>query len=195
MNYKKLSTLLLCGMMLVGCSAKKEESSTGVYTPGTYSATSSGRNGDVTVNLTVDANKITDLSTDHEETSGIGDVAIEELTTFVLENQAIPSDTVTGATISSKAFIEALTSAIEEAGGDPNTMTSSNSSTSTTEEYETSADIVIIGAGAAGMTAAVTASNEGASVILLEKSSTTGGNTPAAANGVNAADSKIQLEP
>lgn len=194
MNYKKLSTLLLCGMMLVGCSAKKEESSTGVYTPGTYSATSSGRNGDVTVNLTVDANKITDLSTDHEETSGIGDVAIEELTTFVLENQAIPSDTVTSATISSKAFIEALTSAIEEAGGDPSTMTGAVSSTSTTEEYETSADIVIIGAGAAGMTAAVTASNEGASVILLEKSSTTGGNTPAAANGVNAADSKIQLE-
>lgn len=194
MNYKKLSILVLCGMMLTGCSAKKEESSTGVYTPGTYFATSSGRNDDVTVNLTVDENKITDLTTSHEETSGIGDVAIEELTTFVLENQAIPSDTVSGATISSKAFIEALTSAIEEAGGDPSTMTSEVSSTTTTEEYETSADIVIIGAGAAGMTAAVTASNEGASVILLEKSSTTGGNTPAAANGVNAADSKVQLE-
>ena len=60
-------------------------------------------------------------------------------------------------------------------------------------DYITEADLIVVGGGAAGMTAAVTASENGVSVILLEKSTRLGGNTPAAANGVNAADSKVQL--
>ncbi|MDO4634284.1 MAG: FAD-dependent oxidoreductase [Eubacteriales bacterium] len=55
------------------------------------------------------------------------------------------------------------------------------------------ADLIVVGGGAAGMTAATTASEEGLSVILLEKSASLGGNTLAAANGVNAADSAVQL--
>ena len=58
---------------------------------------------------------------------------------------------------------------------------------------ETEADIIVVGGGAAGMTAAITAHDLGASVILLEKSAVLGGNTICSANGINAADSAVQL--
>ncbi|MDY6035045.1 MAG: FAD-dependent oxidoreductase [Bulleidia sp.] len=76
-----------------------------------------------------------------------------------------------------------------------NTNTASQQSISVEEtSYETSADVIVVGAGAAGMTAAITAAENGTKVILLEKSNIVGGNTYCAVNGINAADSKVQLE-
>lgn len=193
---KKAGIILLSGLLLCGCSSTNTASSvsqTNLFQPGTYSASAEGRNGEVSVTITVDAESITDVTSENEETSGIGDAAIETLIKETLDTQSIPTDTISGATISSNAYIEALSDALEQAGADPDALKKSSESASDTE-YETDADIIVIGAGAAGMTAAVTASNAGASVILLEKSGITGGNTPAAANGINAADSKVQLE-
>ena len=165
------------------------------YTPGTYDAVAAGRNGDVTLHVTFDENAITDITAEHEETDGIGSTAIEELGKAAVESQMIPTDAVAGATVSSEAFMNALKDAVTQAGGDAGAMEGSVEEVQNAPAgYVTEADVIVIGGGAAGMTAAVTASENGASVILLEKSGSLGGNTLAAANGVNAADSKIQLE-
>ena len=163
------------------------------YQPGTYDAAAGGIDGDVTLHVTFSEDAITDITVDHNETEGIGSVAIEELTKQALEGQGVPVDTVSGATVSSTAFITALTDAIGQAGGEVRTVQASQEAPAEETEYVTDADIIVIGGGAAGMTAAVTASENGASVILLEKSARLGGNTPAAANGTNAADAKVQL--
>ena len=106
----------------------------------------------------------------------------------------MPADAVAGATVSSTAFITALEDAIAQAGGSVEKLTEAEEDAAAEDvDYVTEADVIVIGGGAAGMTAAATASENGASVILLEKSSRLGGNTPAAANGVNAADAEVQL--
>ena len=188
MDFKKI----LCGTvslaLLAGCSTSTSSS---LFKSGTYEASSAGRNGDVKLTVTFSSSKIEKIVTENEETSGIGDVAIEKLIEETIDTQSIP-DAVSGATISSDAFIASLKDTIKQAGADPETLTNQNADNQEVS-YETNADIIVVGAGAAGMSAAVTASEAGKSVILLEKSSSTGGNTPAAMNGINAADSDVQL--
>lgn len=184
---QKLLMSLMMSMTMVACS-----SNSGTYTAGTYDATATGRNGDVTLHVTFSTSEIESITSEHEETSGIGDSAITSLIEETISTQSIP-EAVSGATVSSNAYIEALKDTIKQAGGDPDSMVAIEDGKETID-YQTEADIIVVGAGAAGMSAAVTASQEGRSVILLEKSSTTGGNTPAAANGINAADSKAQLD-
>lgn len=189
MDFKKI----LCGTvslaLLAGCSTGTASSS--LFKSGTYEAGSAGRNGDVKLTVTFSSSKIEKIVTENEETSGIGDVAIEKLIEETINTQSIP-DAVSGATISSDAFITSLKDTIKQAGADPEALTNQNAENQEVS-YETNADIIVVGAGAAGMSAAVTASEAGKSVILLEKSSSTGGNTPAAMNGINAADSDVQL--
>ncbi len=188
---------MMTAVTISTCMAMTMSAYAAAYTPGTYDATATGRNGDVVLHVTFDENGITEITADHEETPGIGVEAIDQLIAATVETQIIP-DTVASATISSNAYIEALKDAIAQAGGDASSFEASESTTegtSTAEnvEYNTEADLIVVGGGAAGMTAAVTASEQGLSVILLEKSGMLGGNTLAAANGVNAADAEVQL--
>lgn len=95
--------MLLAAMMMLGCSTTAY-----AYTPGTYDAAAAGRNGEVTLHVEFDEDQIVNITADHEETEGIGSTAIEELIAQVLDTQALPADAVSGATVSSNAFIEAL---------------------------------------------------------------------------------------
>ena len=180
-----LAVLLACALTFGAAAA--------TFDAGTYDATAAGRNGDVTLHVTFSEGAITDIAADHEETPGIGLEAIESLIARTLEAQAIPADAVTGATVSSEAYFAALRDAIAQAGGNPDAMAAAAPASEEAVDYVTEADLIVIGGGAAGMTAAVTARDLGLSVVVLEKSGVLGGNTPAAANGVNAADSRVQL--
>ncbi len=186
----------ILAITMTACAIENKEQaiqSTILFTnPGTYTATETGRNGDVTLTVEFSESKIESISVESDETPTIGGSAMEQLTATILENQSLNVDIVTGATLSSNAFLSALETTVEEAGGDINALKSSEVATATTE-YTTEADVIIIGAGGAGLTAAVQAANDGASVILLEKSNSVGGNTLCASNGINAYDSDVQL--
>ncbi len=192
MMRKKVIPFLCTAALLAGCGTSSTSSSS-TFTAGTYTATAAGRNGDVTLTVTFSDTEITDIQVEQSETSGLGDEAISTLTEETLSSQAVPADVVSGATISSNAYLDALKDTITQAGANPDDLTA-QAAEAEEVEYVTEADVIVVGAGGAGLTAAITASQEGASVILLEKSSTLGGNTLAAANGVNAADSQTQLD-
>lgn len=114
--------LALCMILtLAGCggSDKAPTNAGGVYTPGTYSAAAKGFGGDVTVTITVDANKITDAKVEgSKETPNIGGQALEKLKGSILSKQSAEVDIVAGATITSQAAAEAAKTAIAKAKGE-----------------------------------------------------------------------------
>lgn len=124
---KKITSLLLSAFMalsLGACSSSSE--STGKYTSGTYSGTAKGFGGDVTVTLTVDSNKITDVTIDgKDETETVGGAALETLKNEILEKQSSEIDTVTGASVTSSAVQEATKLALDKASGVETSATNS----------------------------------------------------------------------
>lgn len=83
---------------------------------GTYSATVDGHNGDLEVEVVVEGSAIMDVVvTNHVETEGLSDPAIEEVPAAIVENNSTEVDTVSGATVTSEAIINAVNTALENA--------------------------------------------------------------------------------
>ena len=189
---KKTLAILLALCMVCSLSVSAWADDAVFANPGTYTASAAGRNGDVTLTVEVTSDAIVSIEVENEETPTIGGAALETLTEEVIGSQSIAVDAVAGATMSSNAFISALQSCVEQAGGDLSKL-SGEVVVEMNDYAMTDADVVVVGAGGAGLMAAITAANDGASVILIEKSSSIGGNTLCAANGINAFDSDVQL--
>ena len=95
---------------LPGCATSSGDTLTG---------TAPGRNGDVTVEVVYSDNKIQSVKvTDHQETEGIADGALEQIPTAIVEANTPNVDTVSGATITSEAIINAVIAALESGGVD-----------------------------------------------------------------------------
>ena len=129
----KFAALLMCGAMVLSLAAcgdggKKTEPTPDAsvkqsYTAGTYTGTATGMKGDVTVEVTVSEDAITDVVVkEHQETYGIGygleTSPVEVLPKQIVETQSLGVDNVTGATITTAAIKNAVASAVTEAGGD-----------------------------------------------------------------------------
>ncbi len=162
------SFLMICSM--AGCSTPKKDEPTAAtgMKAGTYTATSQGMNDVVEVTVEVSEDAIVSVKvTKDSETPGIGGVlknaAGKELdeggkapTVLIPEeivaNQSLDVDTVTGATITSAAVINAVKDCLTQAGADPaNWMKEVASET----QQDQSADVVVVGGGGAGLAAAI----------------------------------------
>lgn len=89
----------------------------GLYTPGTYSATADGI-GKVTVTVTVDAKRITDVKLDLSgETEQIGQAAGETIRKQILKKQSDKIDGVSGATVTTGAVKVAIAKCLAQAKG------------------------------------------------------------------------------
>ncbi len=131
---------------------------------------------------------------DSRETPGMGDVAMDELTQLIVDNQTLNVDTVSGATLSSMAFIGAVGDALEQAGEDAGDWKKRDKATPAQTELPTSADVVVVGGGGAGFAAAITAANEGKNVVLLEKMGVFGGDTALSGGEMAAPGNWIQVQ-
>lgn len=122
---KKLLALVLAGAMAFSLTACTSSSNGGnKFTAGTYEGTAAGRNGDITVSVTLSETEITDvIVTAHQETEGIADPAIEQIPSAIVSAQSTQVDTVSGATITSQGIIDAANAALEAAGVDPASLT------------------------------------------------------------------------
>ena len=151
--------------------------------------------GEVSVTLTLTDNVITDCTAKgDEETPGIGSVVIEQFPGEVVEGNTINLDSISGATITSNAFVEAAKAALTEAGLNPDDYMAKADKTANGETVSYDADVVVIGAGGAGMTAAMTAADAGQKVVILESQAMVGGNSARATGGMNAAKTVYQDE-
>lgn len=160
-------------------------------TPGAYEATAQGRNADVTVRMTVSADKIEKIEiVKHSETPGIGDLAVNELPAAMLSAQTAAVDAVGGATMSSEAIKKAVAETLRKAGASDKFLTApkAGADKAAAADFKTSADVIVVGAGGAGMVAAATAVDNGATVIVLEKMAMLGGNTARSEGNMSAMD-------
>ncbi len=146
------------------------------YTPGTYTGSFEGNGGDVVVDVTFSEHAIDSIEiTSQSETPIVAEGALEQLPQIIVEKQSLGVDTMTGATITSAAILNAVAAAAEQAGADMDALWASVAEEPSTEVVEMTADAVVVGAGAAGMAAAIRLQELGKHAVLVEKTYRTGG--------------------
>ncbi|MDY2656317.1 MAG: FMN-binding protein, partial [Candidatus Limiplasma sp.] len=102
---KKILSLILCGLLLTMGTALAELA----FEPNVYTGVGEGMGGDVTVEVTFSENAIEEVKVvSHTETPGISDPAIEQIPSAIVEAQSLDVDAVAGATITSKAIVQAV---------------------------------------------------------------------------------------
>lgn len=186
-------------LALAGCAPSGSSNAKGSNGAGSGSSagigSGMGKHGQFDVEVMVtDGNldRITVLNS--RETPGMGDVAMEELTQLIVDNQTLNVDTVSGATLSSMAFIGAVSDALDQAGQKSSDWRKRDKATPAQTELPASADVVVVGGGGAGFAAAITAANAGKSVVLLEKMGVFGGDTALSGGEMAAPGNWIQVQ-
>ena len=107
--------ILIAAVLFAGClgSGFIREN---MYTPGVYEGSGRGFRGLILVQVQVSAAGIDDIEIlGHEESSYPGAAAMEELLEAVLETGFTDLDAVSGATFSSRGFLDAVEDALEKA--------------------------------------------------------------------------------
>ena len=165
-------------------------------TDGTYTGVGQGRNGELTVEVKVDAGKLSAVRVvKHVETVGISDAAVKQMPARIVDAQSLKVDAVSGATLTSEGIRTAVADAIRKAGGDPAAFaTAVVTKKAAARLIKEKADVVVVGAGGAGISAAVRAETLGAKVILIEKMPVIGGATALNAGTLIATGSRFQRE-
>ena len=176
-----LRTSIASGASLAAAAAGAAPA--GIYKPGTYSAKASGI-GEVTVTMTFDAERITDVVLDvSHETPGIGQAAADALKKNLMAAQAAEIDGVSGATITSKAASKAAAKCIAQAKGEIPVEVISDKKAEDDGDWlgkepeiaekdivaTHDTDILVVGCGTGGMFAVATAAECGAKVIGIDR--------------------------
>ncbi|MGI6193582.1 MAG: FAD-dependent oxidoreductase [Christensenellales bacterium] len=166
------------------------------YTAGTYTATTRGMKGDLTVEVTFSETEITKVEVkDHKETYGIGyglpTTPVEVVPDQIVAKQTLAVDAITGATITRAAILNAVADAVAQAGGDADALKAEKAAEQNADET-VDVDVVIVGAGAAGLAAGIEATKAGAKVLIVEKQGIAGGATTRSGGKLLAAGTKWQ---
>lgn len=175
-------------------ASKEKAEITNEFKPGEYSATVTGHNGDLNVKMSFSETEILSIDVDHVESNGIGTSAIEIIKNEVLDNQSLNIDSISGATVTSNAFIAAINECVQQTGVTISTLTSKPISIEEKQDtaIEKTSDVIVIGGGGAGLAAATEAIENGAKVIIIDKNEYIGGNTARAGGTLNAPDPERQ---
>ncbi len=168
-------------LSLTGCApsgkaaASKAPNDTSISTVGT----GMGKHGSIQVEVVSNGGKVERINVlTSRETSGLGDTSMDKLTKLIVDHQTLNLDTVTGATLSSMAFLGAVSEALDAAGEKSSEWKKRDKAIQpASENLETAYDVIVIGTGGAGFTAAISAANKGKKVLLMEKLGVFGGST------------------
>ncbi len=172
-NILMLMLLTVCGL----CSATPSQ-----FIDGTYSGSAPGNGGVLTVEVVFMADTIKSVRVvSQNETPSIAGPALERIPVAIVARQSLVVDTVSGATVTSRAIIGAVADAAAKAGGDVAALMAPAAgikAAKPAKPIKMTADVVVIGAGGAGLAAAIEARDRGAAkVVLLEKMASIGGTT------------------
>ena len=132
---KKITAILMSLVMLMGIVP------TFATVSGEYKGTAQGFADEVTVTLTLEDSLIKMVEAEGEgETPGIGTKALEIIPLQMTETGSIAADSVTGATITSDAIVEAARNALENANLNPDDYLKPHPGTEDSDESELSCD-------------------------------------------------------
>ena len=175
-------------------TAEKESPQSQSYKAGVYTSTQMGHNDIVVVEVEFDETSIQKVEIiEHGETPGICEKPIEEIPAAIVENQSLAVDTITGATVLSRAILDGVEDCVTQAGGNADILLRvAIAEEAKGEDEEITTQVVVVGAGAAGSAAALSAQQKGADVVLLEKTSSPSGAGTAAAS-MFASNSSLQI--
>ena len=179
-------TLLAAAVGLMSAAA--------VAAPVTTQGTGVGKHGDMTVAVTFDNGRIQAIEIVKEaENPVLAKKVYTDLKAAVIASNSADLDAISGATFSSKGFLDAVKDAAKKAGvtlskADAMAIKKVVKNIPAVSNY----DVVVIGAGGAGFSAAIEAKNAGANVVLLEKMPAVGGNSLISGAEMNAARNWVQ---
>ena len=188
MQFKK--TLLSAAAMLVAGTL----SASLMAAPVTTEGTGVGKHGDITVAVTFDNGKIQDIKVvKTAENPILAQKVFTDLKDEIVAQNSTELDMISGATFSSKGFVDAVNDAAKKAGvtlgkADKKALKKVARDLPKTSNY----DVVVVGAGGAGFSAAITAKAAGANVVLLEKMPAVGGNSLISGAEMNVAKNWVQ---
>lgn len=162
------------------------------FKAGTYQAKAPGIHGDVVVETSFSKDRIESVKVVKQtETQGIGTKAVDMIPGRIVDAQSTKVDTLSGATITSKAIQTAVDDCIRQAGVDPATLVPVVvKKAAATKELTT--DVVIVGGGGAGMSATIRTRMNGLDAVLVEKMPFIGGAASISGGQVVAQGSKLQ---
>ena len=169
-------------------------SAAAVAAPVTTQGTGVGKHGDMTVAVTFDNGRIQAIEIVKEaENPVLAKKVYTDLKAAVITSNSADLDAISGATFSSKGFLDAVKDAAKKAGvtlskADAKAIKKVVKNIPAVSNY----DVVVIGAGGAGFSAAIEAKNAGANVVLLEKMPAVGGNSLISGAEMNAARNWVQ---
>ncbi|MBO7687640.1 MAG: FAD-dependent oxidoreductase, partial [Kiritimatiellae bacterium] len=149
------------------------------FTAGTYEATADGYNGPSTFAVTFSDSAVTAVeAVKSTETGHVGDIAFDIMIPQIIEANGSGIDMVSGATFSSRALLNAVNDAAEQAGCTNLAAFKANGvAVAAGEAMDLTYDVVVVGAGGAGISAAAQAAENGNTVLVIEKNAEVGGNT------------------
>lgn len=179
-------TLLAAAVGLMSAAA--------VAAPVTTQGTGVGKHGDMTVAVTFNNGRIQAIEIVKEaENPVLAKKVYTDLKAAVIASNSADLDAISGATFSSKGFLDAVKDAAKKAGvtlskADAKAIKKVVKNIPAVSNY----DVVVIGAGGAGFSAAIEAKNAGANVVLLEKMPAVGGNSLISGAEMNAARNWVQ---
>ncbi len=186
---KNIFTPLLCIIVFIGALVGCARTMNSVY-----KGEGQGNNDVVKVEVTMDNDVIKSVViTEHHESAGISDPAIEKIPEEIVNTQSLDVDSISGATVTSNAIKEAVENAIISSGADISKYKKSNNITQGENE---DTDVVVVGAGLSGVMAAVELHTNypDLRVIVVEKQGVTGGALPFTGGAILSTDSSEHKE-
>jgi fumarate reductase flavoprotein subunit len=202
-----ISSALISSILLSACSAEStedtsaaeqnatEQTSATLFTEGTYTGSAAGLADQIDLDVTFSEEDITGIEVAyHNESDGIGDIAIDKLIDNTMEEQSLDTDIISGATVTSMGVKRAIEDAVEQAGGEEAVSElKAREVVVEAEDAEYTYDVVVAGGGMAGLMSALKAAEAGADVALIEKVGLLGGTSvTASGNMVGASEEGFQ---
>ena len=174
---RALTALALC-LALSGClptSSENRQTDEQGRVSGTFTGTGQGKQGEIKVDVMIDQNQIQHIEIlSHNEIPGF-DTEMVQMSDEILSKNSLQVEAVSGATYTSKGFLEAVQDALDQAGIREDQLGWSDEER---EEQKIECDVLIVGGGGAGFAAAIEALTQSDDEIcIVEKMSFGGGNT------------------